>query len=253
MFAADRADRIRLILRDAEGQPRLAPDVVSGVVTTLNTATSPGIVTIEGTAGAFCQGLPLEAIAPLLDTAPEATLREALDQYAALIEAIGRCARPVFALVDGPAFGGGLGVAAAADVVLATRRAVFGLPESLIGLIPVFAFGPVAARVGVARARLLAMGGPTVNADTALRIGLVDEVVDDLEAATARYASRLARMDARSISAVKRLVADADQCGAGYAPAARLEVLKLGATSETRARLGRLVAGDAPWIPVGAP
>src|SRR5205814_4751005 len=133
---------------------------------------------------------------------------------------------PVFALVDGPALGGGLGVAASADVVLATRRAVFGLPEALIGLIPVFALPPVAARAGIARARLLAMGGPTLNADEALRIGLVDEVVDDLEAATARYAARLARMDARSIGAVKRLVADTESFGAGYARPARMEALR---------------------------
>ena len=240
-------DRIRLVLRDANGQPQLSPDVVSRVVSQLKHAEPPGIVTIEGDGGAFCQGLPLDAIAPLLESAPDETLRLAVDQYAELVSAIGRCARPVFALVDGPALGGGLGIAAAADVVLATRRATFGLPEALIGLIPVFAFVGVAARVGVARARLIAMGGPTLNADAALRMGLVDEVVDDLEAATARYAARLARMDARSVTAVKRLVADAGACGAGYAAAAKLEVLKLGATSETRARLARLLAGDAPW------
>jgi enoyl-CoA hydratase/carnithine racemase len=191
--------------------------------------------------------MPLETIAPLLDGAAVATLGDALDRYGELVATPGRCPCPVMALVDGPALGGGLGLAAAADVVLATPRAVFGLPEALLGLIPVFAFASVAARTGAVRARLLAMGGPTLSAEEALRIGLVDEVVDDLEVAAARYAARFGRMDHRSIAAVKRLVAGADPCGGGYLPDARLEAIKLGASVETRARMSRLVAGEAPW------
>lgn len=242
------ANRIRVVLRDAEGQPRLSADVLDRMVTALHDAAPPAVVTLEGEDGEFCQGLPLETMAPLLATSPEAALTTALDRYAAMIDAIKRCSRPVLALVDGPALGGGLGAAAAADVVLATRRAVFGLPEALIGLIPVYAFMSVAARTGGVRARLLAMGGPTIDAEDARRIGLVDEIVDDLDAAAARYATRLARMDARAIALVKRLVADAHPCGAGYAPAARLEALKLGASEETHLRLSRLAAGEAPWM-----
>lgn len=236
------------MLTDAEGQPRLSADVVSRLVTTLRRADPPGIVTLEGHGGTFCQGLALEALAPSLETAAEAALDSALNHYAELVDAIRRCARPVVALVDGPALGGGLGAAAAADVVLATPRAVFGLPEALIGLIPVYAFMSVAARTGVARARLLAIGGPTVSAGDALRMGLVDEIVDDLEAAATRYLARLIRIDARAIATVKRLVADADPCGDGYLQAARREALRLGASLETRARLGRLLAGEPPWM-----
>jgi enoyl-CoA hydratase/carnithine racemase len=242
------ADRLRIVLQDAEGEPRLSVELVASIVRRLRGAAAPGVVTLEGSPGIFCQGMSLEVLTPLLDTAPEAAIGAALDAYADVVDAVGRCPRPVLALVDGPALGGGCGVAAAADVVLATRNAVFGLPEALIGLIPVYAFMSVAARTGRSRARLLAMGGPTLSADEALRIGLVDEIVDDLEAAAARYALRLGRMDPRAIAAIKRLVADADPCGAGYAAPARLEAVKLAATSETRERLGRMVAGEAPWI-----
>jgi enoyl-CoA hydratase/carnithine racemase len=242
------ADRIRLVLQDAEGEPRLSADLVASMLATLRGAAAPGVVTLEGSPGVFCQGMSLELMAPMLDEAPDAAIAAALDAYAQVVDAVGRCPRPVIALVDGPALGGGCGVAAAADVVLATRRAVFGLPEALIGLIPVYAFMSVAARTGRARARLLAMGGPTLTADEALRIGLVDEIVDDLDAACNRYATRLSRMDPRAIATIKRLVADADPCGAGYTAPARIEVVKLGASAETRARLGRMIAGEPPWL-----
>ncbi len=242
------ADRLRLVLRDGEGQPRLSPDLVARVSAALRGAQAPSVVTLEGADGEFCRGLPLETIAPLLETAAAATLGEALDRYGELVTAIGRCARPVLALVDGPAMGGGLGVAAAADVVLATRRAVFALPEALIGLIPVFAFVSLRTRVSSAHARRLAMGGPTLDAEAALRIGLVDEVVDDLDAAAARYAARFRRMDARSIAAVKRVVADTCLFDSPYASAARAEAIKLGVSEATRDRMARFVAGDAPWL-----
>jgi hypothetical protein len=60
-------------------------------------------------------------------------------------------------------------------------------------------------------------------------------------------------MDQRAIAAVKRIVADAGPAGEGYAAAARLEAVTLGATTETRARVARLVAGDAPWSGVAEP
>jgi len=242
------ADRIRIILQDAEGEPRLSGALVALMVETLCGAAAPGVVTLEGSPGVFCQGMSLEGMAPLLEVSPNTALTEALDRYGDIVAAIRACPRPVMALVDGPALGGGCGIAAAADVVLATRRATFALPEALIGLIPVFAFTSVADRTGISRARLMAMGGPVLDADQALRAGLVDEIADDLEAAALRYASRFARMDQRAIAAIKRIVANTWPSAEGYVPAARLAAIALGATSETRARLSRLVAGELPWI-----
>jgi enoyl-CoA hydratase/carnithine racemase len=239
--------RRRLVVRDAEGQARLNLDVVRALVAQLAAAGPRDVVTLEGSAGAFCLGLHLDLAAPLIEKDPEATVTAALDHYGALLEAVGRCPRPVIALVDGAAMGGGLGLAASADLVLATPRATFGLPEALIGLLPACALGPAARRIGVPRARLLALGGPTLGAADALRIGLVDEVVEDLEAAAHRYGQRFRRMDDRSVAAIKRLVADHFPCGADYAAGARDEVLRLGGSPETNERLRRFVDGEPPW------
>jgi enoyl-CoA hydratase/carnithine racemase len=239
---------LRLVVRDQDGQARLTLGVVTALVERLRRVESDEAVAIQGSGGAFCLGLHLDLVAPLLEESPEATVMLALDRYGELLEAVSRCPRPVIALVDGAALGGGLGLAASADVVLATPRASFGLPEALIGLLPACALGPAARRMGVPRARLLALGGPTLGAAEALRVGLVDEVTDDLEAAAARYADRFRRMDARSIAAVKRLVAEHFPFGSEYAWGARDEVLRLGASRETSARLRRFVEGEPPWV-----
>jgi enoyl-CoA hydratase/carnithine racemase len=246
MPGADEGRR-RLVVRDADGQARLDLEAVEDLLDGLAEAGPEDVVTVEGCGGAFCLGLHLDLAAPLIAEAPDATVTLALDRYGALLEAVARCPRPVIALVDGAAMGGGLGLAASADVVLATPRATFGLPEALMGLLPACALGPAARRIGVPRARLLAMGGPTLGAADALRMGLVDEVVDDLGAAARRYAQRFRRMDARSIAAIKHLVADHFPFGAGYAAGAREAVRGLGASPETAERLRRFVAGEPPW------
>lgn len=89
---------------------------------------------------------------------------------------------PVVACVDGYALGGGCEMAMACDFVYATRKAVFGQPEVLLGLIPGFG-GCVRLfrRVGVAKAREMIYSGRRVDAVEAHRIGLVNEVFDSRE------------------------------------------------------------------------
>lgn len=86
---------------------------------------------------------------------------------------------PVIACVDGYALGGGCEMAMACDFIYATRKAVFGQPEVLLGLIPGFG-GCVRLfrRVGVARAREMIYSGRRVDADEAHRIGLVNQLFD---------------------------------------------------------------------------
>jgi polyketide biosynthesis enoyl-CoA hydratase PksH len=240
--------RLRLVVRDGAGEARLTAEVVAELVAALRGVDATQVVSMEGSGGAFCLGLHLDQVAPRIESEPESFVALALDRFGELLDEVARCPRPVIALVDGAAMGGGLGLCAAADVVLATPRSCFGLPEALIGLLPALAFGPTARRIGVSRARLLAMGGPTLGAEDAHRMGLVDEIVDDLQAAAARHVERFARMDARSIAAVKRLVADHFPYGPGYVSAARTEVMRLAKSGETARRLRRFLEGEAPWM-----
>src|SRR5262245_20757423 len=127
--------RLRLVLRDDAGRPRLTPKLLDRLKHALYSDGEACLVTIEGTAGSFCEGFDLETLATQAEAiACDPGSYAALAQYAALLRAIERTPRLVIALDDGPAQGGGVGLAAAADVVLASSRASFALPETLMGL-----------------------------------------------------------------------------------------------------------------------
>ncbi len=84
---------------------------------------------------------------------------------------------PVIARIDGFALGAGLEVAAACDLRVATTRAKFGMPEVKVGLPSVVEAALIPRLIGFGRARELMMLGEIIDADTALRWGLVERVV----------------------------------------------------------------------------
>ena len=98
-----------------------------------------------------------------------------------MLAAVDGCAAPVVAGIHGYALGGGSGLAACADVVVAAPDAVFGFTEVRLGIAPAVISPFVLAKIG-ARARRYFRTGERFDADTALRIGLVDEVADDVTA-----------------------------------------------------------------------
>ncbi len=236
--------RLRLVNR--EGKTRLTPELMDRLAGMLSNQAC--VITLEGTPGSFCEGLDVESLPrPAPGRRLEGESDDYLSRFAELVETIQRIDRPVIALVDGPALGGGLGLAAAADVVLATPRSSFALPETLLGLIPAVAFPVVARRIGVSKASVLALGAQTLSAQAACEIGLVDELVDDLSAAFTRYARRLSRMDPGAIGQLKNLVATFFAPPPGYMQAATTGFYELLHSDTTQSRLERFAGGETPW------
>jgi methylglutaconyl-CoA hydratase len=97
----------------------------------------------------------------------------------ALFDLVGRISRPVVAVVRGPARGGGVGLAAACDVVLAAESSNFGLPEVRVGIVPAKVAVPLFRRVRPGVAAALLLTGAPVAADRARDLGLVDLVTAD--------------------------------------------------------------------------
>ena len=232
--------RLRLDLGTESGSGRLTVAHVERLLAALEG--DGGLVTLDGDVDAFCAGLDLDEI-----VRHDGDAVHGLERYGALLTAIGSTPRPVVALVDGPAIGGGVGIAAAADLVLATNEATFGLPETLFGLVPAVVFPVLARRVGPANARRLAMGAATISADEAWRLGLVDEIVADLDAAVARFAQRLQRLDQRAVAAVKSLSGLYESARGDYRVHASTAFAELVASAETRDRVRRFLAGETPW------
>jgi len=205
-------------------------------------------IVVESRGDTFCLGLDPGLLTADGDPAAAGKrARMALERFDRLLQAVERARCPVIAIVDGAAAGGGVGLAAAADLVIATRRATFGLPETLLGIVPALVFPVLARRVGAPRARWLALSGLTTGAAEALRLGLVDMVVANPEVALTRCLRRLARLDVRSIAAVKTLAALYGTEPAAYRAAARRAFEQLVESAETQARLRRFAAGLAPW------
>jgi enoyl-CoA hydratase/carnithine racemase len=126
---------------------------------------------------AFCAGADLQEV---LDHDSIDTSRRHFDGVRRLIEAMHRAPQPVITRVPGFALAGGCGVAVAGDFTIASQSAVFGLPEIAIGLLPLMVSAPLLRAMGSRKALLdLVLTGRRVDADEALRLGLVTRVVPD--------------------------------------------------------------------------
>ena len=116
---------------------------------------------------------------------------------------------PVVAAIHGYCLGGGLELALACDVRVATRAAQFGFPEVRLGLLPGGGGTQRAPRViGPGRAAWLIMSGDRITAEQAERWGLCELVVDDLEAGIDQVAATLARQSPHALRQIKSLLRD---------------------------------------------
>ena len=123
-----------------------------------------------------------------------------------MLEAIDACPAPVVARVQGYALGGGAGLVAAADIGIAARDAVFAFSEVKLGIIPAVISPFALAKIGPGAARRYFLTGERFDAETALRIGLVHEVADDLDAAVDRVVGELLSAGPHAARWAKRLV-----------------------------------------------
>jgi enoyl-CoA hydratase len=99
-------------------------------------------------------------------------------EHGTLYDAVDKVSKPVVAMINGYCFGGGLELAMACDIRIASNRAVLGQTELNIGIIPGGGGSQRLPRlVGLGKAMKLTLTGDRIDADEALRIGLVDEVV----------------------------------------------------------------------------
>lgn len=114
---------------------------------------------------------------------------------------------PIIAAVNGVAFGGGCELSLACDVRIASRSARFGQPEIKLGIMPGWGGTQRLPRlIGRSRASELLLTGDPINADSALQLGLVAEVVEDggLPEAAARWAELLGSRAPKALAAIKR-------------------------------------------------
>ncbi len=166
------------------------------------------VLIVTGAGRAFCAGGDVRHMAGLAERdEPFEALAPLLDAGRAVITRLAALPIPTIAAVNGVAAGAGLNLALACDLRFAARTTTFAASFVRIGLHPDWGgswFLP--RRVGLARALELCWTGEPIAADEALRIGLVERVVEPeaLMAETQAFASRLARAPQTSVRAIKR-------------------------------------------------
>ncbi|HEY7024995.1 MAG TPA: enoyl-CoA hydratase-related protein [Candidatus Limnocylindrales bacterium] len=140
-------------------------------------ADSLRVVVLAGEGPSFCAGADVKWMRASLGLTREENEQDAM-VMAEMFDAIDRCAAPVVARVQGAALGGGMGLCAVADLVIAEAGTRFGFTETRLGILPSVISPFVIAKIGETHARALFPGGRRFDAMRALRIGLVHEVVE---------------------------------------------------------------------------
>ncbi|MDP2312767.1 MAG: enoyl-CoA hydratase/isomerase family protein [Pseudomonadota bacterium] len=137
--------------------------------------------------------------------------KEALDihgfnKWEKLVSRIERLPKITVAALDGPCVGGGFQLALACDQRVCTPAVTFSLPEVKLGFLPGMATYRLAKYVGVGHAKRLMLTGAALNAEDALRLGVVDDVDPDLDAVIARTLTALGPMHAVAGTLARRLL-----------------------------------------------
>jgi methylglutaconyl-CoA hydratase len=145
------------------------------------------VVFVQGAGGTFSAGADLEWMRDAVDHTEEDNRDDAM-QMAVMLKHLHDIPALTVALVEGGAFGGGVGLAAACDMAIAVKGARFAFSEVKLGLIAATISPYVVAAVGPRRARRLFATGAVFDADEARQFGLVDEVAADAEALAAAKA-----------------------------------------------------------------
>lgn len=169
------------------------------------TGTTRAVVLTGAGQKAFCAGGDIAGFAELDGTAAKRAFQaECLRTFAAIEDS----ELPVIAAVNGYAFGGGCELALACDLVLASERASFALPESAIGLVPGFGVLRAPDVIGRHWTKWMVLAGERLDAATAERIGLVQRVVphDTLLGEATALGERIARAAPLAVRVGKRMI-----------------------------------------------
>lgn len=165
-------------------------------------------VVIDGAGPTFCAGADVAWMARTVDLTEDLNVEDAR-RASRMFGAIDTLPVPVIGRVHGTALGGGAGLAAVCDVVVAEAHATFGFTEVKLGLVPAVISPFVLAKIGRSAARELFLTGRRFSAEHALDIGLVHTVVEpgELDAAVDAVLREVLAAGREAASAAKELIA----------------------------------------------
>jgi methylglutaconyl-CoA hydratase len=222
-----------------------APDPAVGVE-----RRRPHAVLLRSTGPVFCAGADLGDMKRLGAAGFDENLAAAR-AMGAMFRAIRACPAPVVVRVQGPAFGGGVGLAAAGDVVVASQEARFCFTEVRLGLVPGVIAPVVLERMTPAATRAAFVTAEPLRAVDAFRLGLVDRLADDhrLDDAVARAVMAVLAGGPAALGRAKALIDGAASLGYDRsADFAAQSIAEARTGAEAQAALQAFFAREtAPW------
>jgi methylglutaconyl-CoA hydratase len=194
---------------------------LTDVAASIGADASIRVVILRGAGPAFCAGADANWMARMAGYSHDENLRDAR-RATGMFHALDCLPVPVVCVVHGAALGGGVGLAAVSDIVIAADDAQFGLTETTLGLVPAMISPYLVRKIGLSAARALCLSGQRFAAAHARAIGLAHDVVPPagLDAAVDTHTRQLLAAAPSAVAATKRLL----RAVAGHTPD---EVLQL--------------------------
>jgi methylglutaconyl-CoA hydratase len=210
------------------------------------------VLVLEGEGPVFCAGADLGYMRLLAQAGAEGNTADAR-ALATLFRALAAFPAPVVSVVQGAALGGGLGLAACSDVVLAEAGARFATTEVRLGIVPGVISPFVLRKVGLAHGAPLMLSGRRIPAGEARTIGLVQQVVPatgDLDAGLTEVLLDLLKAGPQAARATKALILRAYPLpDAEWLEFTVQAIVRARASEEGQAGLGAFLAKQpAPWL-----
>jgi methylglutaconyl-CoA hydratase len=162
-------------------------------------------VLLAGEGQSFSAGADVDWMRSSIELSYEENVADAR-RLRKMLETIDSCPAPVVTRVHGHALGGGCGLVACSDIVIAAPGTVFGFSEVKLGIIPAVISPYALAKIGASAGRRYFVTGERFDAATALRIGLVHELATDLDAAVAAIVAELRSAGPEAARHAKKLV-----------------------------------------------
>ncbi len=170
------------------------------------------VLILTGAGKSFAAGADIQWMRRMALNARDENLRDAAE-LAALMHDLDRFPRPVIGLINGAAYGGGVGLAVCCDITIASERAAFCLSEVKLALIPAAISPYVVAAIGARQARRYFLTAEIITPQQALSIGLVHQVVaaENLEATGEAMAATLLQNAPQAMQEAKDLIFAVDR------------------------------------------
>lgn len=212
LLQVDQRGVARLTLNRPDRHNAFDDQVIADIQTVLDGLAQRGdirVLVLAGEGRSFSAGADLNWMQRMVELDYQNNLADAR-RLAAMLETLNTMPMPVIARVSGAAYGGGVGLVACSDIAIADSRASFSLSEVKLGLVPATISPYVVRAMGERAARRYFLSGEPISAATALRLGLISELVeaDALDSAVEAVIENLLRNGPSAVAAAKQLIAD---------------------------------------------